>query len=136
MDYLIDTGFLIGRWRDGERSREQAFILANPDAVVGLPWVVKAEFLRGAALAGHPNAEVRGFVDRHRVIWPDEETLDIYAGLYASLLRANSMIGPHDLWIAAAALRVELPLLTRNVQEFRRVPNLRVQKYSRSTDEV
>ncbi|MCK4819316.1 type II toxin-antitoxin system VapC family toxin [bacterium] len=132
MDFLSDTNFLIGRWRSGKKGTEQVFIDLHPDAAVGLPWIVKAEFLRGAELAAQPIEKVSSFLDRYQVFWPDEETLRIYAHTYAELMHTNQMIGPHDLWIAASALRAELPLLTRNVSEFRRVPNLRVEDYAAS----
>ena len=130
MDFLIDTNFLIGRWRNGRAAVEQVFIDLHPDAAIGVPWIVKAEFLRGAELAGHPVNEVASFLGRYRVIWPDEETLCIYARIYAELFRSNQMIGPHDLWIAASVLRANIPLITRNAAEFRRVPNLRVEDYT------
>ena len=131
MDFLVDTTFLIHRWREGTASAEQRFIESHRDSAVGMPWIVKGEFLRGAVLAGHAAAEVAEFLGRYRVVWPDEETLVIYAKTYADLARSKQMIGPNDLWIAASALRSGLPLLTRNVREFRRVPGLKVEDYSR-----
>jgi len=45
-------------------------------------------------------------------------------------LRGNGlMIGTNDLWIAAIALANDLPIVTRNTQEFSRVPNLKVVSY-------
>jgi tRNA(fMet)-specific endonuclease VapC len=131
MDFLIDTPFLVHRWREGGASAEQRFIEAHRDLVVGMPWIVKGEFLRGAVLANHADADVAEFLGRYRIVWPDEETLVIYAKTYADLARSKQMIGPNDLWIAAAALRSGLPLLTRNVREFRRVSSLKVEDYSR-----
>lgn len=130
MDFLVDTTFLINRWRQGAASMEQRFINSHPNTVVAIPWIVKAEFLRGAELAGHPVAEVAVFLGRYRVVWPDEDTLVLYAHTYAELYRANHMIGPHDLWVAAAALRTGVPLLTRNTEEFRRVPGVRLEAYA------
>ena len=42
----------------------------------------------------------------------------------ALLEAAGTPIGPHDLLIAATALRHQAPLVTRNVREFGRVPGL------------
>jgi tRNA(fMet)-specific endonuclease VapC len=131
MEYLVDTTFLIRRWREGATSCEQRFIDSHGDAVVGMPWVVKAEFLRGAMLADHPAAEVAAFTGRFRVVWPDEDTVTLYASTYASLVRQNQMIGPYNLWIAVSALQTGLPLLTRNVAEFQRVAGLIVEDYCR-----
>jgi tRNA(fMet)-specific endonuclease VapC len=38
-------------------------------------------------------------------------------------------IGPNDLWIAAHALALDLTLITANIREFSRVPNLRVENW-------
>lgn len=129
MDFFADSTFLVGRWRKGRSGPEQAFIDRHPDAMVGITWVVKGEFLRGAALAGHEANVVRAFLARYRSIWPDEETIGIYAGLYAALHRRNHLLGPHDLWIAASSLRHGVPILSANVSEFRRVPDLKVVDY-------
>jgi len=53
VDRLLDTNFLISRWREGEGSNASAWLKANGNLVLGIPWIVKAEFLRGAEIAGH-----------------------------------------------------------------------------------
>ena len=130
MEYVIDTGFLIGRWRAQRRGPEQRFIEQHPDDSIAMPWIVKAEFLRGAVLAGHSADEVASFLSRYPTLWVSESTLTHYAQTYATLVRANQLNGPNDLWIAASALEHSLPLLTRNAAEFERVPDLRVIDYS------
>ena len=50
----------------------------------------------------------------------------VHAEIYAELARKGQMIGAHDLIIAATARCHDLSLLTDNVQEFSRVPGLRV----------
>lgn len=133
MDFVIDTTFLINRWRQGRKGDEHRFIEAHPDSEIVMPWVVKAEFLRGAVLAGHPEEIISGFLDRYRVLWPDDRTLKLYASIFALLARSNRMIGPHDLWIAAAVLQIERPLLTRNTEEFARVPGILLERYKEGT---
>jgi predicted nucleic acid-binding protein len=45
-------------------------------------------------------------------------------------LRAqNLLIGANDLWIAAAALATEMPLVSNNTVHFHRVPELAVVAY-------
>lgn len=126
MDFIVDTGFLIGRWRGGAASAEQRFIESHADQAVAMPWIVKAEFLRGAALAGHATGEVADFLDRFATLWPSDETLQVYVRLFVELRRSNGMVGPHDLWIAASAVEHGLPLLTRNGPELGRIPGLRI----------
>jgi len=130
MDYVIDTGFLIGRWRGGMRGPEHSFIEAHADDSIAMPWIVKGEFLRGAVLAGHSPDDVSAFLSRYPTLWVSDATLACYAQSYASLARANRLIGPNDLWIASSALEHGLPLLTRYAAEFRRVPDLHVVDYA------
>ena len=131
MDFLTDTTFLIDIWR--ERSKPSAalrFVQQHEDAVAGLPWVVKGEFLRGASLAGHSESAVSAFLETFIVVWPTEETLRRYASVYTQGKKENTMIGPNDLWIAACTLEKGLPLLTRNSDEFHRVSDIKVLDYS------
>jgi predicted nucleic acid-binding protein len=50
----------------------------------------------------------------------------VHAEIHAELATKGQMIGAHDLIIAATARCHGLALLTNNVQEFSRVPGLRV----------
>lgn len=129
VDRLLDANFLISRWRDGEKSAAARWLKANPDIVVGLPWIVKAEFLRGAAVAGHDPHQVHAFLDRFPVTWPDDQTLDLYAVQFAKLRAINALPGPHDLWIAASALQHQVPLVTRNTAQFEKIEGLRLESY-------
>ncbi|MFM8884807.1 MAG: type II toxin-antitoxin system VapC family toxin [Chthoniobacterales bacterium] len=129
VDRLLDANFLISRWRDGDKSPAAKWLRANAGLVVGLPWIVKAEFLRGAAVAGHQHREVREFLNRFPVAWPDEGTLDIYASQFAKLRAVNALPGPHDLWIAVSALQHGIPLVTRNTQQFAKVDGLQLESY-------
>ena len=54
-----------------------------------------------------------------------------YGRLRTHLAAAGQMIGPNDLWIAAHALSLELPLISHNLREFERVPGLAVETWMR-----
>jgi len=54
----------------------------------------------------------------------DSECADHAARIRAMLEAAGNPIGPHDILIAAIALRHGAALITRNVREFSRVPGL------------
>lgn len=56
----------------------------------------------------------------------DADCADLAATLRLALERQGTPIGPHDILIAATALRHDAPLVTRNEREFSRVPGLRV----------
>lgn len=50
----------------------------------------------------------------------------MHAEIYAELAKKGQLIGAHDLIIAATARSHDLSIFTENVDEFSRVPNLRV----------
>jgi tRNA(fMet)-specific endonuclease VapC len=50
----------------------------------------------------------------------------LHAEIYADLAKRGQLIGAHDLIIAATARYHDLSILTDNVEEFSRVPGLRV----------
>ena len=51
-----------------------------------------------------------------------ESVSEMYGQVRAEIKKQP--IGPNDTWIAAHALALQLPLVTNNVREFSRVPNL------------
>ncbi|GGK48229.1 ribonuclease VapC [Salinarimonas ramus] len=53
-----------------------------------------------------------------------------YGRIRADLERRGAMIGGNDLWIAAHALSLGLTLVTANVREFERVPDLVVEDWT------
>ncbi len=130
MDYLLDTNFLIGLWREPATGPEARFLAANPDAALGIPWIVKAEFLAGAVVAGHALPRVAAFLADYPVVWADEDILMRYAQLYAGFRKLSAKVSPNDLWIGAAAVARGLPLLTRNVADLSRIEGLHIADYT------
>ena len=53
--------------------------------------------------------------------------LDAFARIV--LQRAGTPIGNHDLWIAAHALALGVPLVSNNLRAFERVPGLRLENW-------
>lgn len=127
MDCLIDTNFLIVLWRQGPVALSPAVRNRFVDSTLAMPFVVEAEFLRGAAYAKQDLDGVQAFLAQYPTLWPTPATLRLYAETCAALRRSGAgLIGPNDLWIAALALEKKLPLLTANAAEFRRVKGLEV----------
>ena len=59
----------------------------------------------------------------------DEPVDQHYADIRVTLERAGTLIGSHDLFIAAHARSRGLTLVTHNLREFQRVPGLRVESW-------
>ena len=63
-------------------------------------------------------------------IFPLEPPVDsLYAELRTVLERQGTPIGPNDMLIAAHSLSLDLVLVTANVDEFSRVPGLKVENW-------
>jgi predicted nucleic acid-binding protein len=128
----VDTTFLIDLQK--ERLREQddgpahGFLQAAPDTELYLSVVALGEFGEGFASVEHPI--VRAVRDRHTLLALDEETALIYAAVARELRHRGRLIGGNDLWIGATSLRYGLPVLTADVEHFRRIEGLDVLEYS------
>ncbi|MDP6491573.1 MAG: type II toxin-antitoxin system VapC family toxin [Kiritimatiellia bacterium] len=134
MDFLADTGFLIDLWREARQPGPTTrYAQANAHKQVGICWVVEGEFLSGSVLASHDTTAVSNFLGHYPVVHSNSAIVRRYGELFADLRRRNQLIGPNDLWIAAAAVSLGLPLLTRNIDEFERVPELDTIDYSALT---
>jgi predicted nucleic acid-binding protein len=53
-----------------------------------------------------------------------------YGRAYRHLQANQQLIGTNDLWIGAAALAYGMPVVTRNVEHYRRVPDLQIAQYA------
>lgn len=59
------------------------------------------------------------------------EVADVYGDLRIKLERGGNLIGGNDLWIAAHAMSLGAIMVTDNVREFARVPELPLQNWLR-----
>ncbi|MBK8998975.1 MAG: type II toxin-antitoxin system VapC family toxin [Myxococcales bacterium] len=128
----LDTTFLIDLQNE-RRSRGAArgaiaFLEAHPDVEVLLPAVALGEYLEGFDDPDGPDA--RGLVASLRLLDVTPEVARVYAGAARALRSSGRLIGTNDLWIGCTALASGLPLLTRNVEHFRRIPRLEVVAYA------
>ncbi|MGP1386500.1 MAG: type II toxin-antitoxin system VapC family toxin [Thainema sp.] len=60
------------------------------------------------------------------VIPVDQALCRQWAQVRADRQRIGRAIAPQDAWIAATALRYDLPLVTHNIKDFQEIPNLRL----------
>lgn len=94
-------------------------------AIVSAELRFGAEKVRSARLA----EQVAGILRNIDVLPFDAPAATAYAELRAALERAGTPIGPLDMLIAAHAISLDLTLVTDNIREFSRVPNLRVENW-------
>lgn len=60
------------------------------------------------------------------------DTGKLYGEIRNKLEKQGTPIGNNDLWIAAHALVLEVVLVTNNVEEFRRIPHLKIENWAKS----
>jgi predicted nucleic acid-binding protein len=129
VDRLIGTDFLLDRWRNGELSAASAYARAHIDDSLAIPWIVKAEFLTVAGIVGQDSRKMAEFLARYPTHWPDEDLLADHARLSLLLRRRGLSLRANDLWLAASALRLDVPLVTRNTRELGHVPGIKLDHF-------
>lgn len=128
--YLLDTNILLDLIRHGREGRIAA-VLERRDAEIATSIVVAAEIRYGVARKGSKRlAERAETVLRSIEILPFGTPADRHYGeIRAFLERTGTPIGPNDLIIASQCRALDLTLVSANLNEFRRVPNLKVENW-------
>jgi len=96
-------------------------------SLVSVTSVVKAELFFGAARSRDPvatRAHQEFFLSQFRSLAFDDQAADAYATFRADLTQRGLLIGPNDLLIAATCVANDVTLVTHNVNEFQRIPQL------------
>jgi len=122
---LIDTSLLVAF----ERGDAAIETLGDEDAAISV--VTVSELLHGVhrargAQQTRRRAVVEAILAAFDAIPVTERVARIHAEIWARLSSRGSVIGNHDLWIAATALSHGFGVATRNSRDFERVPGLRV----------
>jgi predicted nucleic acid-binding protein len=125
----VDTTFLIDWQREAGRQNGPVtrFLRAHTEDRFYMSLTVLGEFSAGFADLGA--LHYRKVREGLGLLPNDEEVALVYRTVFRDLKSRGCLIGANDLWIAAAALRHGMPLVTRNVHEFERVPGLALLGY-------
>lgn len=126
---IVETTFLIDLEREHRHraARAVAFLEANEDARLYLPFIVAGEFAAGPKLTHRRRWEA--FLTPFYVLPVTNDVCWEYGRAYRYLADNGRLIGGNDLWIAATALAYRMPVVTRNAEHFRRVPGVDVEEY-------
>ncbi len=118
-------------------------VMRNPNGVVGarldqlnpaaacISILTAGELRYGAAKRGSAQLtrSVEMVLQRIAVVAFEAPADTIYGRIRNDLMRRGTPIGPIDFLIAAHALALDLTLVSANVREFSRVPDLRVENW-------
>jgi len=131
MDLIADTTVLIDVWRfRKKRPRIHDLVEKAGENSLAVPWIVQAEFTRGAVHQGISRDEISRFLAGLLLIPLDQSVIAAYCDLWVTLAKKGKPVDYPDLWIAAHALTRPAPLLTRNPKHFKNIPGLEVLPYS------
>ncbi|ADC72036.1 PilT protein domain protein [Thioalkalivibrio sp. K90mix] len=125
MKYALDTNTLIYFFKGQGNVAEN--LLATAPADIQVPAVVVYELQTGIAKSSEPDKrqqQLAELLDVVTVLPFDRTTAEHAARIRAHLEQQGTPIGPMDTLIAATALANSVTLVTHNVTEFQRVPDL------------
>lgn len=131
MGLIVDTCFLI----DCERGKN----IELSSELLNEPFFISAITFSELKVGLHVAKNIDIVAKRKKIIEEmlqditilafDEAIAELHAQYSADLLQQKTLIGPHDLIIAATAAYYQYPVLTRNVREFSRIKDLQVIEY-------
>jgi tRNA(fMet)-specific endonuclease VapC len=127
---ILETTFLVDLEREaaGDGSGPaHAFLERHPRTHLHVTFTVAGELAAGPAVGDRERWEQ--LLAPFTVLPWSEDVAWRYGRAFRYLRENGRLIGANDLWIAATALSVELPVVTRNLDEYRRVPGLEVLSY-------
>jgi len=128
--WMLDTNILSDLIRNPRGVLVERLRATEPNAVC-TSIVVACELRFGARRKGSQllTQRVDDLLNTLAVLPLDQPADEHYADIRATLERAGTPIGSHDLFIAAHARSRGLTLVTHNGREFARVPELRIEDW-------
>lgn len=129
--FYLDTNHVIACLRGRAEAAAHRLASLSPSNIA-IPYQVLAELQVGAAKSERPAYQagrVAAFVSPYALVWPDSAALAHYVDIRVLLERRGLSIGQPDLWIAAIARAAGGTIVTHNVHEFSRVPDLKIEDW-------
>ena len=131
MDLIADTTVLIDVWRyKNKRERIRDLVDKAGSNSLVVPWIVQAEFKRGALHRSISKDEISVFISGFLLTAIDQAVIDTYCEIWVEMAKNGKPIDYPDLWIAATAVTRPAPLLTRNPKHFQGISGLEIVPYS------
>ena len=132
MRFLLDTDTCIYALKQNRRVLER--LLSTSREQVAVSVITEAELRTGAAKSSSPIKTlhlIENFLSPITLVEFTSEDAVAYASVRSKLERAGRLIGPLDTLIASQAIARKLTLVSKNEREFRRVPGLNIENWSR-----
>ena len=130
--YLLDTNICIYAI-NGRSPKIINTFKSLPIGEIALSAVTLAELEYGASKStrrDHNRLMLMGFASPFKILQFDSRDAELFGILRVYLERAGTPLGPYDLQIASQALARNCVLVTNNVREFERIPNLKTENWA------
>lgn len=130
VEVILETTFLIDLERElvrGVAGPAHSLLERLARQPLYLTFTIAGELAAGVSLSERSRWEE--LISPFHILACTQDVAWQYGSTYRYLRQQGLLIGGNDLWIAAAALAYAMPLVTRNVEHYRRVPGLEVVAY-------
>jgi len=127
LKYMLDTNIVIYTIKNRPSKVREAF--KQHTGQMCLSAVSMGELIYGAEKSSQVDrnlADIEGFTAQVDIMPFDSQAATHFGQVRSELYRKGKPIGPYDMMIAGHARALGLTLVTNNLQEFKRVPGLRV----------
>ncbi|MCY7408847.1 MAG: type II toxin-antitoxin system VapC family toxin [Chitinophagales bacterium] len=131
MKYLLDTNiciYLINRKQEALIE----IIEKEKTTDVAISFVTIAELHYGVYKSEHQErnlSSLQKFLTPFQIISFSSDMATLFGKHRATLAKKGKLIGPYDMLIATQALYHDLTLVTNNVKEFNRIPELKIENW-------
>lgn len=124
MRVMLDTDTCIAATNNAPGFRAQEPLR---ECVISVVVLGELEWGVSKSVKQHENrAALNRLLNAVGVVDLDADAAREYGDIRAHLYSIGKPIGPNDLWIAAHARSMKIPLVTNNMREFSRVPDLTI----------
>lgn len=131
MPYLIDTDILIYSIKNHPIVRNHFLINANEFKKISV--ITYGELIHGAKKSRDIQKNlttVKRIADLYPVIEVNQEIMETFGDVKATLQKQGKTIDDMDLIIAATAITLNYTLVTNNDKHFSRISNLRIENWA------
>lgn len=129
MDYLLDTNICIHYFKGQFEIKEKIEQIGYENFAISE--ITLAELIYGAEKSQKKDKNIKvveNFAERITII-PIFESIRIYGKENARLKTTGTIISDLDLFIGATAIVNNMVLVTRNVREFERMKNIKIENW-------
>ncbi len=129
---VLDTDILVAFLRNDSESVEKVRGYYESEKPVAITSVTAFELFRGAYASHNPEkktSDIELIIEDTDILYFDTKSSKIAGKIYNELKKSGKLVGILDQFIASIVISNNEKLVTRNIKDFSRIQNLRVEKW-------